>query len=110
MILEMQWIQGQRVKDGPRPCAVCWRTDPCSEGGEHGAMKPTVSPLTAIYTEWLGAFRSLLPGGWYDAPAPESTPKAAHTEAVQEWEDEGGAIKPAAPKQPGKEPETKIPF
>ena len=57
-------------------------------------MKPTVSPFTTIYTEWLHSLRSLLPGAWHEAPAPELARKAAHKAAVQEWEDEGGSIKP----------------
>ena len=72
-------------------------------------MKPTASPFTAIYTEWLSSFRALLPGGWSAAPSTELPAKAAQVAADQEWEDEGGAIKPA-PKNPGQKPETKIPF
>jgi hypothetical protein len=68
----------------------------------------TYSTFTSVYTEWMDAFRTLLPGG-AAAPAEEPTPKAAHTAAVQEWEDEGGCIKPADNK-PDEEPATKIPF
>jgi len=88
---------------------VCWRTDRRGMRAEHDRMKPTVSPFTAMYTEWLDSFRALLPGGWSAAPSTELTTKAAHKAAVQEWEHEGGSIKPA-PKAAGQEPETKIPF
>lgn len=73
-------------------------------------MKPPVSAFTSMYTEWLDSIRLLLPGGSRVPAAVELTPKAAQVVAVQEWEDEGGAIKPVAPKKAGQEPETKIPF
>ena len=73
-------------------------------------MKPTATPFTAIYTEWMKSFLALIPGGLPAAgPAEELPAKAAQVAAVQEWEDEGGSIKPAAPK-PGIEPAPKIPF
>jgi hypothetical protein len=42
------------------------------------------------------------------APAEELTPKAAQVVADQEWEDEGGSIKPA--KKPDLQPKPKLPL
>lgn len=70
-------------------------------------MKPPVTAFTALYTEWLHAFRQLLPGGAAARPA-EPTPRQAQVAADQEWEDEGGCIKPE--KKPEAEPAPKIPF
>jgi hypothetical protein len=61
---------------------------------EHACMKPTVSTFTSIYTEWLDTFRAMIPGGSHKPLAGEPTPKEAQIAANQEWEDEGGSIKP----------------
>jgi len=71
-------------------------------------MKSPLSTFTELYLQWLDSFRVMLPGREPAAPADQSTPKAAQTAAVQEWEDEGGSIKQA--KKPGLEPAPKIPF
>ena len=71
-------------------------------------MKPPVSTFTAVYTEWLDSFRAMLPGGSRTAPAREPTPKEAQAAAHQEWEDEGGSIKPE--KKPAQEPAAKLPL
>jgi hypothetical protein len=68
-------------------------------------MKPTVTPFTAIYTQWLDSFRALIPG-MSEGPSEKLSAKPA---AIQEWEDEGGSIKPV-PSKPGVEPAPKIPF
>ncbi len=72
-------------------------------------MKSPLSTFTEIYIKWLDSFRVMLPGRDPAAPADELTPKAAQTAAVQEWEDEGGCIKPPQ-KAPGRAPAPKIPF
>ena len=60
-------------------------------------MKPPVTTFTAIYTEWLDAFRALIPGGVGAGLASELTAKQAQVAANQEWEDEGGSLKPENP-------------
>ena len=57
-------------------------------------MKPPVSTFTSIYTEWLDTFRAMIPGGSQAGATKEPTPKEAQAAANQEWEDEGGSIKP----------------
>lgn len=71
-------------------------------------MKTPLTTFTAVYTEWLETFRSMIPGGTHAAPAGELTPKAAQVVADQEWEDEGGSVK--QPKKPRTEPEPKLPL
>jgi hypothetical protein len=73
-------------------------------------MKPPVSPFTAIYTQWLESFRAMFPGVGPTTPSTEVTlpPKAEKAAAVQEWEDEGGSIKPAPATEAKDAP--KIPF
>ena len=68
-------------------------------------MKPF--SMSEYYSEWLQAFRAMLPGG-SAAPAKEPTPKEAQVAANQEWEDEGGSVKPE--KTPENPPAAKIPF
>ena len=72
-------------------------------------MKTSLTTFTAVYTEWLATFRSMIPGGAPAAPAGELTPKAAQVVADQEWEDEGGCIKQAK-KNPEQAPAPKIPL
>jgi hypothetical protein len=67
-------------------------------------MKPHGTAFTVVYTAWLEIFRSMIPGGSRTAPAAELSPKEAQAAANQEWEDEGGSVKPAAAPGP------KIPF
>jgi len=71
-------------------------------------MKPTVSTFTSIYTEWLNTFRAMIPGGSAKPPAGEPTPKEAQVAANQEWEDEGGLVKPEKSTDPA--PGSKIPL
>jgi hypothetical protein len=52
-------------------------------------MKPFT--FSDYYTEWLEAFRAMVPGG--SKPA-EQAPVDPQVAANQEWECEGGAIKP----------------
>ena len=68
----------------------------------------TPSTFTTVYTEWLDTFRSMIPGGSHASPAGKTAPKAEQVAAVQEWEDEGGCIKPE--KKPGLAPAPKIPL
>ena len=58
-------------------------------------MKTPVLSLTEIYTQWLDSIKSILPGG-SPSPSKELTPKdkEEQTAAKQEWEDEGGRVKP----------------
>lgn len=72
-------------------------------------MKTPIMTFTALYIQWLDSFRGLLPGREPAAPAGELTPKAAQAAADQEWEEEGGCIKPAQ-KAPGRARAPKIPF
>jgi len=57
-------------------------------------MKPPVSAFTSLYTGWLDAFRAMIPGSSATGAPEEPTPKEAQAAANQEWEDEGGSIKP----------------
>ena len=66
-------------------------------------MKPF--SFSEYYTEWLESFRKMFPGGAHAAK--DLTPKEAQVVANQEWEDEGGSVKPEkkpdatlAPKMP----------
>jgi hypothetical protein len=70
---------------------VRWRTDVGGAGAEHGRMKPFA--MSEYYAEWLEAFRAMIPGGSHAKPA-EPTPKEAQAAATQEWEHEGGSLKP----------------
>ena len=69
-------------------------------------MNPTLAALAAAYTEWLDLIRSMLPGA-RPAPlllAPDKvllkplTPRAEQAAANQEWEQEGGSVKPPESK------------
>lgn len=81
------------------------RTDGRGAQLHHYKMEPSRTPLTAIYIEWLNAWRSIFTR---TPPAQDSTPPPAQAAAEQEWEHEGGSIK--QPKKPGREPEPKIPL
>lgn len=69
-------------------------------------MKSLRTTIPALYAKWLNTGWSML--GGRSAPAKELTPKAAQVVADQEWEDEGGSIKPV--KEPGKQPAPKLPL
>ena len=69
-------------------------------------MKPFT--FSEYYAEWLESFRAMFPGGSHAAPATEPTPKEAQVAANQEWEDEGGSIKPE--KKPDEAPAPKMPL
>jgi len=60
-------------------------------------MKNSDAPFTAIYIRWLDSLRALMPGGAGKPPAAVPTPKQEEVAAKQEWEDEGGSIKPPTP-------------
>lgn len=70
-------------------------------------MKPSLTTFAALYRECMSTYWSTLTGRPPEAPAKELTPKAAQVVANQEWEDEGGSIKPA--KKPATKPAAKIP-
>ncbi len=73
-------------------------------------MKTPDHPFTAIYTEWLDAFRGMLPG-WHPTATPkEPTAKEAQVAANQEWEDEGGTVRPAEKPALVPAPAPKIPL
>ena len=74
-------------------------------------MKPDVTPFTAVYTQWLDSFRAMLPGYAPEAPAEQpalTTLKKEQIAANEEWEHEGGSIKPAPNSEARDAP--KIPF
>jgi hypothetical protein len=63
-------------------------------------MKTPTSKLPDLFARWSKAGRPILTGGPKPLPA-EPVRKAEQVAASQEWEDEGGAIKPSAtPKLP----------
>ena len=66
-------------------------------------MKPF--SISEYYSEWVDAFRAMIPGG---SKPTEQTPKEAQVAANQEWEDEGGTVKPE--KSPEAAPRSKIPL
>jgi hypothetical protein len=66
-------------------------------------MKSLPTTFAALYRECMSTYWSRLTG----RPTVEPTAKAAQVAAVQEWEDEGGSIKPA--KKAAPEPAAKIP-
>ena len=68
-------------------------------------MKPF--SMSEYCNEWLQAFRTMLPGG-SAATAKDPTPKQAQVAANQEWEHEGGSIKPE--KTPENPPPAKLPL
>jgi hypothetical protein len=67
------------------------RTDAQGMQAEHAWMKPFT--FSEYCTEWLAAFRVMFPGG-ARSPLKEPTPREAQAAANQEWECEGGSIKP----------------
>ena len=73
-------------------------------------MNPINTPFTAIYAQWLESFRAMIPGSGKSGPSDELTPKQEQVAANQEWEDEGGSIKPPADTKPALAPAPKIPF
>jgi hypothetical protein len=67
------------------------------------------TPFTEIYMQWLDSFRALIPGGWRVGPSEAVTRKVEQAAANEEWEHEGGSVKPAE-KQPGLAAVPKIPL
>lgn len=57
-------------------------------------MKPTVTVFTEVYAQWLDSFRALFPGGAPAGPSEEVVRRQEQVAANQEWEHEGGRIKP----------------
>ena len=76
---------------------------------QHGGMKPPVTAFTEVYSQWLDSVRAMLPGRWAQAAPSEPTRKELQAAANQEWEEEGGSIKPPE-KTPGLAPGPKLPF
>jgi len=71
-------------------------------------MKPTPPTIPNLYTKWLQPGWAMLAGLLPGQPAKEATPKPSQVAAEQEWEDEGGSIKP--PKKPPAEQGPKLPL
>ena len=71
--------------------------------------QPSNTPFTEIYTQWLDSFRAMIPGGWRAGPSEDVTRKLEQGAANEEWEHEGGSIKPAE-KKPGLAVVPKIPL
>jgi hypothetical protein len=53
------------------------------------------TPFTDVYVQLLDSLRSMIPGA---GPAPAVAEKQAEVVAKQEWEEEGGNLKPAEAK------------
>ena len=66
------------------------------------------SPFTAIYAQWLDSFRALFPGSDSSGPAEAAVHKEEQVAAHQDWEDEGGSVKPVPVPEAKDAP--KIPF
>ncbi len=66
-------------------------------------MSSPNSPFTAVYTQWLASFRAMIPGGAPAGPAEDLARGQEQAAAHQEWEDEGGSVRPAE-KKPGTAP------
>jgi hypothetical protein len=66
------------------------------------------TPFTAIYAQWLDSFKALFPGSAAPEKAGELTPRQEQVVATQEWEDEGGSVKPVPTPEAKDAP--KIPF
>ena len=71
-------------------------------------MKPPIMAFTEIYAQWLDSFRAIFPGGVPAGPSEEVVRKKERAEAHQEWEAEGGSVKPAPTPEVKHAP--KIPF
>ena len=63
-------------------------------------MKTPLELFMAPYAAWLNYTQSMLTGETSAAPAKEMPPKVAPSAAEQEWEDEGGSIKPEKKPEP----------
>jgi len=57
-------------------------------------IKTPSTPFTAIYTQWLDSFRMLIPGCAPAGPSEEVIRRQEKAAANQEWESEGGCVKP----------------
>jgi hypothetical protein len=71
-------------------------------------MKPPHVLFTEMYFQWLESFRAMLPGFVPAGPSEEVIRRREQVAANQEWEDEGGSIKPAPTPEVKHAP--KIPF
>lgn len=67
-------------------------------------MKSTDKTFPELHAEWQRACWAL-----FTASRPTEPPKPPQEAPVQEWEDEGGSIKPPE-KKPGAAPSPKIPL
>ena len=71
-------------------------------------MKPPAIVFAEIYLQWLDSFRAMLPGFAPPGASEEVVRRKQQIAANQEWEDEGGSIKPAPTPEVKHAP--KIPF
>ncbi len=55
---------------------------------------PSNTPFTAVYAQWLESFRAMIPGCAKPDAAVPMSPKQEQAAANEEWEDEGGSLKP----------------
>ena len=60
--------------------------------------QPIHTAFTEIYIQWLDSLRALIPGGWRAGPSEDVTRKLEQSAANENWEHEGGRIKPPAKK------------
>lgn len=71
-----------------------WHTDRRGGGAEDGAMNSPSTSIAQIYTRWLKSFWAIVPGFELASQSEESARKQEQAAAAQEWEDEGGSVKP----------------
>ena len=71
-------------------------------------MSQADKPFREVYREWLESFWVLIPGGAPAGPCEEVVRKEEQVEANQEWEHEGGSVKPVPVPEVKDAP--KIPF
>lgn len=72
-------------------------------------MNTSKTAFTAFYVQWFDSVRALIPGGASARPAVEATRSQEQVAANQEWEDEGGSVRPPKDK-PGATPAPKLPL
>jgi hypothetical protein len=74
---------------------VRWHTDGGGRGAQYCLMTTTPdTPFTAIYAKWLDSFRVLIPGCAAAGATEEVRRRQEQVAANQEWEHEGGSLKP----------------
>jgi len=72
-------------------------------------MDTSHTSFTAKYVEWLRWLRMYYFGTVRAQPPVEPTPRQEQAAAHQEWEHEGGSVRPA-PTHPDAEPAPKLPL